>query len=872
MDIFQEIKKLSLKELMDATLWAGRKEWTNVVYRDPITKEKTPSLAYYSEDRGWFSFWPSKWWDIIDFIMYVYNIDKWAAINWFKKTYQIKDEEEKQEIIKQPKHEELWKEFNSFKMKTSSLIFSKWLWTRWVQDKRKADEVLKELWIFKWLFLKTDTYADVIIFPCMDHNKKIIWAKLRKSDWTKFWTVKSKTIKDSKTWLIYSDLDITKTVYICEWEADYVILKILWFKNVVWNLWWAASNVKMIWKLLIEVKEIVSFYDQDSAWLNRTKLIQESLSWNVILPKFPKKKKKKIDVNDLVDLKEVSNEIIKKENWYFVFKEIQDWIKEVQITNFFMTLKDVLVYPGENGKEDKRSIRFELDSHWFKKTYEFKGREIVDSRTFTWRIAEINPLLCTYNVNSDWLQKLVRYLSEQNNKIKETVVISKKWYLSKYKIWVFDNWIYSEEEKKFFSYTLEDELVCELWNIKILFKWDVRYKVNYEKDYYNEDILDDIISDSEYIFNGNQWHFVLGYFISCLFFHKLKIELTPFPILFVAGKKWSWKTTAVQMFMQCFGYDHLLPESFEKSTPFVDQSDISELSALPLWRDEYKNNQSCTKKDWFLKTVFDRSWISKWRIDLTKVHLPINCPLILSWEELPNDNAVFSRICSINVKTDRWDGNYDEIKWRSDYYWTFLVYLLANIEKLQKIYEKNFIEVKKILIEQKVEKRLLNIYLPIITWITSYQNLLFWEVFSIKQEIIEDYLKIIQSKQKEEDDTDVVNNFFNSIHMSYQSYELQENEWHLVIKWADITINFAYLYSVYSKNEARNRRDPINQQSLRKYIMSELNWHDNRFYSAWSQKRWIKLFNNWKFEALNDLIDFIRSKKDEFKLDININK
>ena len=888
MDIFQKIKNLNLKELMDNTLGDWKKEWSKILYKDPITKEKTASLTYFSEDKGWYSFWPSKWWDIIDFVMYIHNKSKWDAVKWFKAAYQIQSDENPKQKFEKIFHEDLWKKFDEYKMKGSTLLFSKWLWARWVQDKEKAAEVLLEIWVLKNLYLKTNTYADVIIFPCYD-DKKIIWAKLRKADWSKFWNIKSKTITWSNTWLIYKNLDFTKTIYLCEWEADYVILKILGFKNVVGNLWWATSKIKMIWKLLIEAKEVVSFYDQDNAWLKGTKDVTKELNCKVIVPKFPKQWEEKIDVNDLynkgftyndflsliekekesIDLDTVSWEIIKKEDGYYSYKNIQDVIKEVQITNFFMKLKDILIYPWENWKEDKRSIRFELISWWFKKIYEFKGKEIVEARTFTWKVAEINPLLCTYNVWNDSLQKLVRYLAEQNKELKETIVITKKGYLSKYNIRVFDNWIYSETEKKFFKYTLEDELVCELSDMKILFKWDTRTNVKYEKDYYDESILPELLSDSEYIFNGKQWHFVIWYFVSCLFFHKLKIDLTPFPLLFVAWKKSSWKTTAVQMFLQCFWFNHLLPESFEKSTPFVDQSDISELSAIPLWRDEYKNNNLCMRKDWFLKTVFDRSWISKWRIDLTKVHLPINAPLILSGEELPNDNAVFSRICSINVKAERADWNYEEIKARADYYWTFLTYFLANIEKCQKVYEINFVLIKKELIKEKVEKRLLNIYLPIITWIATYCILVFWNNYNIKEDIIDYYLKIIQSKQKEEQETDVINNFFDSLHNSYQKYELYESEWHITTGDNKININFSFLYNIYSVNETRNRRDPINQQSMKKYLLSELDGKTQRFYSWWRQKRGLQIVDNWKYEALTDLIDFLKVKKEDIEFNIN---
>ena len=48
-------------------------------------------------------------------------------------------------------------------------------------------------------------------------------------------------------------------------------------------------------------------------------------------------------------------------------------------------------------------------------------------------------------------------------------------------------------------------------------------------------------------------------------------------------------------------------ENFETSTQFVDQTEISELSSLPLWRDEFRNTKNTKKKDGYLKSVFDRN-------------------------------------------------------------------------------------------------------------------------------------------------------------------------------------------------------------------------------------------------------------------------
>ena len=44
---------------------------------------------------------------------------------------------------------------------------------------------------------------------------------------------------------------------------------------------------------------------------------------------------------------------------------------------------------------------------------------------------------------------------------------------------------------------------------------------------------------------------------------------------------------------------------------FVDQFNLSEVSSLPVWSDEYKNGKKTREKNGFYKTVFDRNGSNK---------------------------------------------------------------------------------------------------------------------------------------------------------------------------------------------------------------------------------------------------------------------
>ncbi|MHA1379629.1 MAG: hypothetical protein ACTSRG_14745 [Candidatus Helarchaeota archaeon] len=51
--------------------------------------------------------------------------------------------------------------------------------------------------------------------------------------------------------------------------------------------------------------------------------------------------------------------------------------------------------------------------------------------------------------------------------------------------------------------------------------------------------------------------------------------------------------------------------SAEEDNVFVDQFNLSEVSSLPVWSDEYKNGKKTREKNGFYKTVFDRNGSNK---------------------------------------------------------------------------------------------------------------------------------------------------------------------------------------------------------------------------------------------------------------------
>ena len=105
----------------------------------------------------------------------------------------------------------------------------------------------------------------MIIFPCYDGNFGKIGAKLRRADGEKIGEVKSKTIKDTKTGLLYNPDDLGEEIYVCEGEADYIVLKSLGFFSLIGNLGGVGANADKIQKIVKQSGKIICLYDNDKA-------------------------------------------------------------------------------------------------------------------------------------------------------------------------------------------------------------------------------------------------------------------------------------------------------------------------------------------------------------------------------------------------------------------------------------------------------------------------------------------------------------------------------------------------------------------------------------------------------------------------------
>ena len=333
MDVFTKINDLSILEVLDY-FWIGyTKNWAWYVLRSRDWKKDISFSVDINKNmvtdfgKTWIQGW------VFDFI-WQYELDyskeemktnlaRANTVKLFIEKWLV--EAPKQKDFKPSlKNDELLAKFDEFKLNWYKAEISGFLMNRWVtyeyiqKNSNEIWSVFKDIWYYdsyyttefessqdehwNWIINDTDKARTVwvFMFPCYDSYWALIWVKLRRKDWKTIRGKKSLAIW--KTGLIYDKIDNNEMI-IVEWEMDYIILKIMWYNNIIWNLGWVRSGLKMFKELLFETTSVICLYDKDPAWIAWMESLQKFLNKSIFKVEFPIREDhngfKISDVNDL---------------------------------------------------------------------------------------------------------------------------------------------------------------------------------------------------------------------------------------------------------------------------------------------------------------------------------------------------------------------------------------------------------------------------------------------------------------------------------------------------------------------------------------------------------------------------------------------
>lgn len=156
--------------------------------------------------------------------------------------------------------------------------------------------------------------------------------------------------------------------------------------------------------------------------------------------------------------------------------------------------------------------------------------------------------------------------------------------------------------------------------------------------------LEDILEKVAVAYGDNYSQLLLGWILAIFFMPDIIKTYGVFPFLFLHGRVGRGKTTIANWITSFFGYQ-------QKGYPFHSSTAVgitritSQSSMLPVWLEEYRNNDTdIAKKNNFLRSVYDRSTVIKGTKTPDQIKsYKAKSTIILSGEEFPQDSALNSR-------------------------------------------------------------------------------------------------------------------------------------------------------------------------------------------------------------------------------------
>lgn len=367
MNDFDIIKsQVDLLDHVKKRLWQeGKKEGVN--YKFFSWKENTASLTVYGDYKTkWYKDFSKRLWagTVIDFEMSFMQCNRLEAMKSLAEMYRI-ELSKKEPRKKSPKQIEVFENFDTYRMQSPNDIFVRWMKTRGFEIdtikayKQNILKVSKELGTCEGLALWNSEFRDVIVFPCHDGSFQKIGAKLRRADGEKIGEIKSKTIKDTKTGLLYNPDDFGEEIYVCEGEADYIVLKSLGFFSLIGNLGGVGANADKIQKIVKQSGKIICLYDNDKAGFEWAKSLQEKIWRPIRVVPYPK-----IDGLDKYDINDLFKQGWREEEFQELFEKAEilsekrelaaieknDIQNEEKKIDFIMNYKNPIIFLRKNRK------------------------------------------------------------------------------------------------------------------------------------------------------------------------------------------------------------------------------------------------------------------------------------------------------------------------------------------------------------------------------------------------------------------------------------------------------------------------------------------------------------------------------------------
>ena len=312
---------------------------------------------------------------------------------------------------------------------------------------------------------------------------------------------------------------------------------------------------------------------------------------------------------------------------------------------------------------------------------------------------------------------------------------------------------------------------------------------------------------------GYEAYMAVGWIIAGIFSEDIFAKYRCVPILYPHGKRSSGKTAFMHIVMSLQGIDTEGIGLAETSQNFITRA-LAYYSSLGVWFDEYRNETKITSKDGFLRSAYNRQFSGKGTTSAFQAKgFAVNAAIVISGEELPKDNGLFSRLVPIQVSEYKRDRTWFEwLNRNCEKFSGFTYHLIINYKKYLPLILEAVEGLKNSLVDRGISDR------TAINW--AICAACFDVVVKEDDEFMSWVEKTCQEIKQTGEQEHILNQFWNDI--SYLLTERDLNEKYIKL---DNGILYLWLSGIYEKWSIHYRKKtgqaPFDEMSIQKYLKDE---------------------------------------------------
>ena len=329
---------------------------------------------------------------------------------------------------------------------------------------------------------------------------------------------------------------------------------------------------------------------------------------------------------------------------------------------------------------------------------------------------------------------------------------------------------------------------------------------------------------------GYEAYVGLGWVVATIFSEDIFKVYKCMPILFPHGRRESGKSTVMRWFMACFGIETDGYGIAETTQNFIARA-LSYYSSLGCWFDEYRNVPKVTQKDGFFRSAYNRQLSGKGTPTAFQAKgFGVRAVPGVSGEELPQDNALFTRLVQLQISEYKRDRTYfDELNRGMNKFSYLAYYLITNYDRLKPAVLANIAGLKRVMLSHGVSDR-------------TAEN---WAMCAgaFEAAILEDdgFIPWVIDQAKEikkaGEAEHMLNVFWNDVLVLATKKDIGKE--HISIMGNELHVWFTGAYGAFAVYyRQKTGREPFDEQSIKKYLSDEPYFKGfDRKYFGQKQKR-----------------------------------